>query len=251
MTKNGKPTRLFQKIGTVVLGAEKASDKRRVDTKVKPLRKPKHSVPEKLRGFFESRHAGWPEYVMLKVQLTILSLFFVAIIYLVFLPAENLIFVTLLSIFSGYLVYLVLTQLKCAFKRDYSAYKSFVAICIAMAWIFVLVLKFTRTIFSAEASLLTILPPSLAIGIVAVAFATFKFKYRRDFTYGVVEEARGRTAVIRVSYDIRSNVGAGLYLVDSFIRVKRGDVVKVSVEGPFLGLGGSKVKTIVAKVCQS
>ena len=214
---------------------------------VKSPKKPRQEIPGKLKGFFESRHAGWPEYVMLKVQLAIMALFVAAVVYLVFLPGENLVFMALLLVPSAYLAYLAGTQLRRAFARDYPAYRSFVAMCIAIAWVFVLLLKFSPITFSMETLQLAMISPLLAVGFVAVAFGAFRFKYGRNYTYGLVEEARGRHAVVRVSYDIRSNVKADLYTVDNFANVKRGDVVKVSVERPMLGLRGSRVRAILGK----
>ena len=81
-----------------------------------------------------------------------------------------------------------------------------------------------------------------------VSFVIFRLKYGRNFTYGNVEQVFGRRAAVRVGYDICSNVKAGLYTVESFARVRRGELVKLSVERPMLGLRGAKVKAILGKV---
>jgi len=86
-----------------------------------------------------------------------------------------------------------------------------------------------------------------AIVFVFVAFTAFRLKYGRSFTYGTVEEIRDKRAVVRVSYDICSNVKSGLYVVESFAKVKRRDLVKISVERPMLGLRGAKVRVILGK----
>ncbi|MDI6884102.1 MAG: DUF2101 family protein [Hadesarchaea archaeon] len=249
--KSSKTTEFFRKVGDAVLGVGKIPRKlkrRARKPKVKPPKKPKRVVPQRMRGFFERRHAGWPEYVMLKVQLAVIALFVTAVVYLVFLRAETFIFVPLLLAFSACLVYLAATQLRRAFGRDYPAYRSFVAMCIAIAWVFVLALRYSPTTFSLEAIHLALIPPLVAIGFVAVAFATFRLKYGRNFTYGRVEKVLGRRAAVRVSYDICSNVKAGLYMVESFAKVKQGEEVKLSVERPMLGLRGAKVKAILDRV---
>jgi uncharacterized membrane protein len=248
--KSSRTTDFFRRVGGAVLDVGKLPSKlKRMVPKVKEKAppKPKPEIPHALHGFFERRHAGWPEYVMLKAQLAILALFMTAVIYIALLRAEIFIFIPLLLAFSAYLVYLSLTQLRRAFKRDYPAYRSFVAMCVAIAWVFVLALRHSPIEFSLEAIHLALIPPLVAIVFVFVAFAAFRLKYGRNFTYGRVEEVRGRRAVVRVGYDICSNVKAGLYTAESFIKVRRGDWVKLSVERPMLGLRGAKLGAIVGK----
>ena len=248
--KGSRVADFFRKVGDAVLGVGKLPSKlkrRAPRVKKKAPLKPKPGIPNALQGFFERRHAGWPEYVMLKVQLAILALFVGAVIYIALLPAEIFIFIPLLLTISTYLVYLAATQLRRAFERDYPAYRSFVAMCVAIAWVFVLALRHSPIEFSLETIHLALIPPLIAIVSVFVAFAAFRLKYGRNFTYGRVEEARGRRAVVRVSYDICSNVKSGLYAVESFAKIRRGDLVKLSVERPMLGLRGAKVKTILGK----
>jgi len=254
--KSSKATDFFRRVGDAVLGVGKLPRKIRQRArrpKAKPLKKlkpklVKPEIPVTLRSFFERRHAGWPEYVMLKVQLAVIALFVTAVIYLVFLPAGTPIFIPLLLAFSAYLIYLAATQLRRAFQRDYPAYRSFVAMCIAIAWVFVLAIRHSPVEFSIEAIYMSLIPPSIAIVFVAAAFAAFRLKYGRNFTYGRVEQAQGRRAAVRVGYDICSNVKAGLYTVESFVKVKRGDLVKISVDRPMLGLRGAKVKAILGKI---
>jgi uncharacterized membrane protein len=248
-SKGSKKTGFFLRVGDAVLGAWKLPGKlkRKVrKPKVKPAPKPKREIPLRLRGFFERRHAGWSEYVMLKVQLAVLVMFAVVVIYLVFLPTEILIFIPVLLAFSAYLVYLAATQLKQAFERDYPAYRSFVGFMLAMVWIFV-GFRYLPIEFTLESIYMYLIFPLALFGLVATAFVAFRLKYGRNFTYGTVEEVQGRRAVVRVGYDICSNVKAGLYTVESFIKVRRGDLVKLSVERPLLGLRGAKITAILAK----
>lgn len=247
--KKMNSTDFFGKVGDVVLGKRTKGGQKKAAEKPKPKQSkgPRQEIPKRLQGFFENRHAGWPEYVMLKVQLLILALFVVAVVYLVFLPEENLILIALLTIFSAGAVHMSRTQLKNAFKRDYPAYRSFVFMCIAVAWVFVIILKFSTFAFTAETLQLILIPPIIAISCVAIAFLAFRLKYGRNFTYGKIEESSGRRAVVRIGYDIRSNVKAGLYHVESFTKVKRGDTVKVNVERPMLGLRGAKVRAIMER----
>ncbi len=248
--KGSKAINFFRRIGDAILNVGKLPSKmkrRAPKVKKKAPPKPKLEIPRMLRGFFERRHAGWPEYVMLKVQLAILLLFVVAVIYIALFHAEVIIFIPLLLVISAYLIYLAATQLKRAFGRDYPAYRSFVAMCVAIAWVFVLALRHSPIEFSLETIHLALIPPLAAIVFVFLAFTGFRLKYGRNFTHGRVEEVQGRRAVVRVSYDICSNVKSGLYLVESFAKVKKGDRVKLSVERPMLGLRGAKVRAILGK----
>jgi uncharacterized membrane protein len=183
---------------------------------------------------------------MLKAQLAILGLFVAAAIYIVLLPP--MLFLLAPLVLSGYALYLALTQLKLAFRRDYPAYRSFVGMCIAIAWVFVLALRHLQLEFTLETLHLALVPPVLAIGFVFVAFMAFRLKYGRDFTYGIVESVRGRRAIVRVGYDICSNVKHGIYVVESLVKVKPGDEVRLSVERPMLGLRGARIKTVLRKV---
>ncbi|HID60721.1 MAG TPA: DUF2101 domain-containing protein [Hadesarchaea archaeon] len=251
MARKSGITDFFRKVGDAVFGIGKlpCKFKRRalkVKKKVQPEKK--EEIPKILQSFFERRHAGWPEYVMFMVQLAVLALFVTAVVYMVFLPAETFIFIPLLLGLSAYLAYLAATRLRRAFRRDYPAYRSFVAICVATAWVFVIALRHSPVEFSLRNIHLALIPPLAAVVFVFVTFLTFRFKYGRNFTYGTVEQTKGRRATICVGYDICSNVKAGLYPVESFIRVKRGDIVKLSVEKPMFGLRGAKVGVILEKI---
>ena len=54
-------------------------------------------------------------------------------------------------------------------------------------------------------------------------------------------------AAVEADYSVWSNVKAGLYTGESFAKVKKGDLVKISVERPMLGLRGAKVKDVLGK----
>jgi len=248
--KGSKTINFFRKIGEAVLSVGKLPSKmkrRAPKVKKKAPPEPTPKIPRTLRGYFERRHASWPEYVMLKTQLAILSLFVAAVIYIALLPAEVIVFIPLLTALSAYLIYLTAAQLKRAFGRDYPAYRSFVAMCLSIAWVFVLGLRYSPIEFSLETIHLALIPPLSAIVFVFVAFTVFRLKYGRNFTYGRVEQVQGRRAAVRVGYDICSNVKAGLYTVDSFVKIKKGDIVKINVERPMLGLRGARVKAILSK----
>jgi uncharacterized membrane protein len=243
-----KITNFFHRIGEAIFGVRKLPGKLKKTPKKKKVMQKLDEVPKALSGFFERHHASWSEYVMLKVQIAIVALFVLAAIYVVLLPTHEVFFLVAPSVLSAYALYLALTQLKRAFERDYPAYRSFVFMCIAIAWVFMLMLRYLPVKFSFESLGLAFVPALVVISLVLVTFIGFRLRYGRDYTYGVVEDAGRGRAVVRVSYDICSNVKHGSYVVESLIKVKKGDVVKVKVERPMLGLRGAKVKAILGKV---
>lgn len=54
--------------------------------------------------------------------------------------------------------------------------------------------------------------------------------------------------MVRVGYDKYSNVKAGIYPVESFSKIIRGDLIRLSVERPLMGLRCAKVTATVEKV---
>jgi len=239
----------FHSVGEAIFNVRKLSSKlkRKKQEKRERFQKTRQEIPQMLKNFFEQHHAGWPEYVMLKTQIAIMALFVVAAIYVMMSPAREVIFLAALLVLSAYALYLALTQLKRAFRRDYPAYRSFVFMCVAIVWVFTLTLRYLPIKFSFESIWLAFVPALVVIGFVLVTFVGFRLRYGRDYTYGVVEGVGRGRAVVRVSYDICSNVKHGSYVVESLVKVKKGDTVKVKVERPMLGLRGAKVKAILGK----
>lgn len=241
----------FRKVGELVLGVRKLPGKLRQRArrpKIKPPRRPRRGVPGTLRDFFRRRHAGWPEYVMLKVQLGVVVMFVAAVLFIVLPSALVVVFAPVIAVLVGYLLYLTPTQLGPAFGRDYPAYRAFVGLCIGIVLALIFVLKFFPFEFSPTSPYELMIPVVLVFGLVMGSFALFKLRYGRDYTYGVVQGVRGSKAVVKISYDLCSNVKHGLYFLDSLVRVRRGDLVKVGVERSVFGLRGSKAKVILKKV---
>jgi uncharacterized membrane protein len=186
-------------------------------------------VPRPLRGYFEGKGMGWPEYVILKVQVAFLLslLFAICAIFSFWLVFP-------LALVSAYLLSL-LPQLKAAFGEDYPAYRFFLFLCVLLPW-FLFLTRFGPLFVLA------------GLGFLLVSVSIFRIRYGREFTYGVVERTMGGKALVRVGYDIRSNTKAGLYLAEAPFRVKKGQKVKVRVERPFLGLRGSRMGAVIEKV---
>jgi uncharacterized membrane protein len=238
---------VFRKVGDGVLNL------RRLPSKVAhiPRRLPKSTeiqreeVPTRFKDFFERRQAGWPEYIMLKVQIAIVALFAVSVTYIALARAQ-IIFFMLIFAFSAYAMYLALTQLKRAFKHDYPAYRSFVIMCIGIAWAFVLALGYLPNKF--ESPYTVTVPALIAVFFAIFAFIAFRLKYGRNYTYGVVQDVSMGKAMVLVGYDLRSNVKSGIYTVDSFAMIEKGNRVKLSVERPMMGLRGAKLKAVLEKL---
>ncbi|MFN4133006.1 MAG: DUF2101 family protein [Candidatus Hadarchaeales archaeon] len=242
----GKLVEFFEKVGGAVLGVGELPKKTREALRKRRRGEPR--IPEILKSYFEKRHAGFPEYVMFKAQIAILILFILTAIHIVLFYELWWAFIPAVAAGTGYVLWLAATQVKRAFTRDYPAYRSFLLMCVSVAWVFIFVLRYPLLTPSLENLYLSLLPPFIGIGFVMVAFTVFRFKYGRNFTFGVVERTRGGKAAVRVGYDICSNVKAGIYVIDSFVRVKKGDVVKLSVDRPLLGLRGSRVKAVIGRV---
>jgi len=244
-----KMANVFRRIGDGVLSLHKLPGRiaRRPRRPPSPRMKiERKEPPARLRGFFEQRHAGWPEYVMLKAQIAIVALFAAAVVYTI-LPHTQIIVFALICAFSAYALYLIPTQLRQAFEHDYPAYRAFVVMCLGIAWAFVLALKYLPSELLPE-SPYAVVAPALVVGCFALlAFAAFRLKYGRSYTYGVVQGVSGGKAMVKVGYDLCSNVKPDVYTVESFAKIEKGDRVKLSVERPMLGLRGAKVGAILEK----
>ena len=241
-------TKFFRKIGDSVLQIKNLPRKTgefkgKISDREKDLSDER--IPTLLIGFFKNRAAGWAEYVFLKVQITILLLF-ASVTLFVLVGGPWLIFGPIMILLSFYAIVLTVIQVKGAFRKDYSAYRAFVAMCIGMAWTATFLLKYFPPFF--EGGLMEPLTPVMIVLIGAVAiFAIFRAKYGREYTYGIVEEVRDDKAKVRIKYDLRSNVRQGIYFPKSFISVDEGDIVKIDVDRSLLGLRGSSVEAITEK----
>jgi len=236
---------VFRRIGDGILNLRRLPGKVARGPSPKRMRMEREEVPSRFRDFFERRHAGWSEYVMLKAQIAIVALFASAVVYIAF-PQTQIIAFLLICAFSAYALYLALTQLKRAFERDYPAYRSFVIMCIGIAWAFFLVLEYLPNKF--ESPYAVTVPALAAVGLAFLAFVAFRLKYGRNYTYGVVQGVSRGKAMVKVGYDLRSNVKSDVYTVESFAKIAKGDRVKLSVERPMLGLRGAKVKAVLEKI---
>lgn len=133
--EDSRLAKFFRRIGDAVLDMKGLLKKVR---KAKPSfslarGEPKRKIPSFLQEFFRRRNAEWPEYVMLKVQISVVLLFASAVVLVAFPSwASEVVLVPLVLVFAGYALYLVPTHLRPAFGRDYPAYRGFVWLCVGI-----------------------------------------------------------------------------------------------------------------------
>lgn len=187
----------------------------------------------------QNRHAGWPEYVMLKVQIAIIVLF-ASVVTFVALPSPPTVVLAIPILAAiGYLIYLTQTQVKEAFDRDYTAYRAFVGLSIGVSILLVFMEIIVKgfLLMSLQNLIISIV---LIVGVIFGSFIIYRVRYGRDFTYGTVEETKKSKVAVKLNYDIKSNVTPGLYFLESLVDVGAGDEVKVKVDRSLLGLRGAE-----------
>jgi len=241
----------FRKVGDAFLGLKnlpskfKSLPKKISNPFFNPFSPGDREIPSFMSDFFENRNAGWAEYVIFKIQISILILFgFVAVF--VFSRSLRPFSSIVLIILSLYLGLTYIYQVKDAFKFDYNAYRSFILICIILAWAAVGLFYLLPPIFPQP--FLNALMPSILVFLLAIAsFSIFRIKYGREHTYGLVKKVKNGNVKVRTKYDIRSNTKQGEKFLETITSVKEGDMVKISVDKPLLGLKGSEMKKITEK----
>lgn len=246
--QDSKILKIFQKIGDAILGVKKIPSKLKKSKSTISSITNNQKIPSFLQNFMEKRDAGWPEYVMLKVQLVIIGLFGVSVLFS-FSLFSIFILAPIIAGLIGYLVYLTPTQLKPAFKGDYSAYRTLVILSIVFSLAIVFSRKFLvgRLVLFPSFPYPSLIPVLLILGIFLFAILLFRIKYGRDYTYGTVQKIKGGKVAVKINYDLKSNVKNGIYLLETLEKVEQGDKVKVAVDRPLLGIRGSEPTTILEK----
>ncbi|MEM2536184.1 MAG: DUF2101 family protein, partial [Candidatus Hadarchaeales archaeon] len=121
---------------------------------------------------------------------------------------------------------------------------SFTLLVLSFAWLLLLLRLLPPRPLTDSSSLF--LPLGLIL-LFLLSYSLHRWKYGRDFTYGRVEGVRGGKVLVRVGYDLRSNVKPGLYLVESLVTVRKGERVKVGVERGLLGMRGSVPRVVMGR----
>lgn len=159
------------------------------------------------------------------------------------------IFIILGGLTAAYIIYTLFTRVKLMYPQDFSAYRDFFLMYLAVGVIIILVSSNSSLVMAFSFQAL----PSLSVLIYAViavvaVFLIFRMRYYRNFTYGAVVEAGKNTAHVKVEYDIRSNVKPDLYLVENNVQATEGDTVKLKIEEKILSTGGNRPLTIIEVV---
>ncbi|AIF68583.1 hypothetical protein PAP_00700 [Palaeococcus pacificus DY20341] len=165
------------------------------------------------------------EMLSLKLQLSFIAYLILALLIVVFTQSE----VYLLSITVIFALYLrALLIRNQSFFIEYEPYRTFYYGLTSIAFVsflgYLILRKIAVNIYYLYAYL-------IAIFALVLAFRhLFRAKYKRDWTYGVVEEVRGELVKVSVHDDIRANIKPGEYWIDKSEEVEVGSVVKVLVE---------------------
>lgn len=162
----------------------------------------------------------------------------------------NFLSLTLYVIFGvasvAYILYTLFSKVKLMYEADFSAYRDFFLMYVAVGIILVLVGTNPNFVMSFSFEFL----PSLSVLIFAVIavvaiFLIFRIKHHRNFTYGTVIETGKKTAYVKVDYDICSNIKPDIYIVDNSYGASDGDKVKLHIEEKLLSMNGNKPGSII------
>ena len=183
-------------------------------------------------------------------RLQILSALFliISIIY-IFNFISFIIYAVLGVLVAAYILYILFKRVKLMYASDFSAYRDFFLMYLAVGVILVLVSGNSNLVMAFSFDFfpsLTIL--LFAIIAVVAVFLIFRIKYFRNYTYGRVVEAGKNTAHVKVEYDIRANVKPDLYIVENSCGAVEGDMVKLKLEEKFFNVSGNKPVGIIEKV---
>ncbi len=234
----------FRRIGQAILNVGKLPGKVKKPSFDFSKNGSEGEIPSFLKGFFRDRHAGWPEYVILKLQISLLFLFISAVVFSISFNWTFDIFSGLVVLFiSIYTIYLLYWQIKKAFSTDFSAYRSFVFIVFIIVLEIVIIgrLGILDLFYNYNLFLIFFVVLGTGLGL----FIAFRYKYGRDYTFATVLDVEGSKVEVETHYDIRSNVKNGTFYVETETDVKKGDRVKLKVDRPFIGLKGSKPTHII------
>ncbi|WP_456326389.1 DUF2101 family protein [Palaeococcus sp. (in: euryarchaeotes)] len=165
------------------------------------------------------------EMLSLKLQLSFILYLVIALLLVLF--TQNVLYLTLLS--TLYFLYIrAIISWNRRFFIEYEPYRAFyyglTGIAFASYLGYLIMRRTAPSIYYFYGYL-------VAIFVAVFLFRyIFRAKYRREWTYGVVEEVKGDLVKISTHDDIRANIKPGEYWVDRSEKVEVGSVVKVLVE---------------------
>ena len=190
-----------------------------------------------ISGVFTSEEK---ERTVLQLQIASAAFIVFSILH-VFNFLSLILFIIVGGLTAAFIIYMMFNKIKKMYPHDFSAYRDFFLMYLAVGLIIVLVSGNSNLVMAFSFQTL----PSLSVliyAIIAVAavFLIFRIRYYRNFTYGTVVESGKNTAHVKVEYDIRSNVKPDLYLVENNQGAVEGDTVKLKIEEKLLSTGGNK-----------
>jgi len=187
-------------------------------------------VPEKSKGIHNGFSAEEKESTVLQLQILSGAFLVISILH-IFNFLSFIIYVIVGVLIVAFMVYLLFNKIKLMYSQDFSAYRDFFLMYVAVGIILVLVSTNPNFVMAFSFQFF----PSLSILIFAVisvvaVFLIFRLRYYRNYTYGDVIEVGKKTAYVKVEYDICSNVKPDIYIVENSAEAKEGDRVIVQIE---------------------
>lgn len=198
-------------------------------------------VPEKSKsGIHNGFSAEEKESTVLQLQILSGAFLVISILH-IFNFLSIIIYIIVGVLLVAYMFYLLFKKIKLMYSQDFSAYRDFFLMYVAVGVILVLVSSNPNFVMAFSFQFF----PSLSILIFAVisvvaVFLIFRLRYYRNYTYGDVIEVGKNTAYVRVEYDICSNVKPDIYIVENSAEAKEGDRVIVQIEEKILSSSGNK-----------
>lgn len=189
------------------------------------------------------------EQTILKLQILSGGFIVLSILY-IFNFIALLLYLILGVMVIAFTLYLLFKKVKLMYSEDFTAYRDFFLMYLAVGILLVLVgdspALSTAFPFQFLPSLSVLLFALIGVGVV---YLIFRIRYHRDYSYGQVIEAGENTAYVRVDYDIRSNVKPDIYVVEkNQLSVKPNEWVKLQLEGGLFSMKGNKPVNILEKV---
>lgn len=223
-----------------VKSAENYSGGKMAQSQVKPAESTEHHKDSDFITISGKYTAEEKERAVLTLQIASAA-FIVFSIFFVFNFLSTIIFLLLEIVTGAFVIYMLFNRVKKMYAQDFSAYRDFFLMYLAVGVIIALVSGNSSLVMAFSFQTL----PSLSVLIYAIiavvaVFLIFRIRYYRNYTFGTVLEAGKKTAHVKVEYDIRSNVKPDLYLVENNLEAEEGDIVKLKIEEKILSTGGNK-----------
>jgi uncharacterized membrane protein len=185
--------------------------------------------------FFEKRGIDIKDYTIFKLQLSS-AIFLILTTLFIINNIESRIYLWLGALLGIYISYLLFSPVKSEFK-DSVAYRDFFLSYYLLA-VLLAAIKVRKPFVNIGFPLF-----HLALGAVLgalIIYTYFNRKYSRDYTYGKVIDDRGIDLLVKLNYDLLSNIKPQTAILRKTMNARVGDTVKVRVSKGFMSLRGSR-----------